>query len=784
MTTREHHLARLRARMDSVSDAVLAEQHSAKMAEMVALRARVRAARAALGESPTEVVNVSGPSYVRRLAGLVRHPSRVKPAIGRRTRVAEAVLAAVAETIEREGGPRPTARKTLGLLLRDGFRGVPPLYPVRDHTDHDVATPMAPIRPRWYSATEPEVSIVVLNWNRASVTLECLRSLWEHTAGHPYEIVLVDNGSSPSETAAFDELAGPCRVLRLELNRYFGEGNNIGVEAALAPYVVLMNNDVTVTPGWLEPLMQAIEESDDCGVAGPKFCYPNGLLQEAGGLLDENGNSVQVGKFQVPSAPEFNEGRAVDYVSAACCLLRTEDFERVHGFDMRYEPAYYEDADLCMKLGQLGLKTMYVPDSQVVHHESVTTADTSHGLGLTNISELNRLKFLDRWGGYLRTGRHAPAPMTLPLIACVPSSGGRTIGLYSPFELTPGGGEKYLLTLASEALRRGTTVHFVSPAPYSRVRLTALAAMFGLDLDGLCISTLSEAEEMPVFDEWVAMGNQVVPTAPALGKRNTLLCQFPFRAGLEQWRLRQRWLEDYERIVVYSAFTADAVRDRLAEAHIAPQPITVLTPPVDLTEAPIRPTKAGIVSTGRFFSGDHSKRQDLQIEAFRRLVAEGAGEGVTLHLVGSSATRPIHRQFLIDCMEAAKDLDVQFHVDAPLSELTEIYAASSLYWHSSGLGVDVTLEPERCEHFGIAPIEAMAHGTIPLVVNNGGPATTVRDGIDGFHYDSVDQLVALTRSLLSRPEEDLRPMRETARARAQQFSRAAFAKNVESLFDL
>jgi glycosyltransferase involved in cell wall biosynthesis len=112
-----------------------------------------------------------------------------------------------------------------------------------------------------------------------------------------------------------------------------------------------------------------------------------------------------------------------------------------------------------------------------------------------------------------------------------------------------------------------------------------------------------------------------------------------------------------------------------------------------------------------------------------------------------------------------------------------LYAASSIYWHSSGLGVDPTVEPERCEHFGIAPIEAMAHGTIPVVVNNGGPAATVRDGIDGYHYDSVEGLAARTAELLSRTEDELRPMREMARSRAQQFSREAFGEALASTFD-
>jgi len=781
LTARDATLNRLREAARLVPDQTIAAQHADKIAEMKLLRAQVLQARDAHAAA-TGAQEANAPGGPRGLSAF-RAPNHLARSVMHRGRRAARRAASIPGSVVREGGPRATARKALGRLLRDGPGGVGVLFPIPAPQGPPVVPP-EPVSPSWYSAEDPEVSIVVLNWNRADVTEQCLRALWQHTAGHTYEIVLVDNGSAPTEVEHLEQVRGPFRLLPLELNRYFGEGNNIGVEQAKAPLVVLMNNDVTVEAGWLEPLMAALQNDPGCGMAGPMFLYPNGLLQEAGGLLDEDANSVQIGKFHDPSRPEFARRREVDYISAACCLLRKEDFERVLGFDMRYEPAYYEDADLCMKLSQLGLRVMYIPESRVTHHESVTTSDTSHGLNLTNISELNRLKFLDRWGDYLRTGRHHAAPPATRLIMAESRPGARTMGLFSPFELTPGGGERYLLTLAMEGLRHGLTVHFVSPAPYSMVRLTALADMFGLDLDGLCVTSLAEARKLPVFDEWVAMSNHIAPPAPGLGVRNSLLCQFPFRSGVQQWRARQPWLRDYERIIVYSDFTAEAVRQRLAEAHEMAPPIIVLTPAVDLTDDPLRPMKQGIVSTGRFFAGDHSKRQDLQIAAYRRLAESGAANGASLHLIGSSSSGAAHRQFLADCIDAARGLDVHFHVDASRAELHELYAASSLYWHSSGLDVDPRLQPERCEHFGIAPIEAMAYGTVPLVVAHGGPAATVRDGIDGYHYSTVDELVQRTAQLLNEPAELLDPMREAARTRATAYGHDAFARSAADLFGL
>ena len=772
--------------------------HSSKLAEMKRLAADISAARAAMldrareeeRQRPEQVQGLTPRSPepgmetgLRRVVAVATNPRRIRRAVVRRAHLGATVAQACRDIVRGEGGVKQAARKGLGLLLRDGIPGI------RNELHRDQKEPLEEQglisgRPSWYSGDAPTVSIVVLNWNRSDLTLECIESLWQNTSGHKYEIVVVDNGSRDSDVEQFARIDGPCRIVRLGVNRYFGEGNNIGVESAKGEFVVLMNNDVTVTSGWLEPLMAQIVQNPECGAAGPKFLYPDGLLQEAGGLLDDEGRSVQRGKFQDPTLPEFNQVAVVDYVSAACCLMRRADFLGVLGFDMMYEPAYYEDADLCMKLGQRGLSTMYVPTSVVVHHESVTTSDASHGLKLTTISELNRMKFVRRWETYLTTGKHIPAAVPADMGPCDNDRGKPTMGVYTPFELTPGGGERYLFSLIAEGLAQGRSVHLVTPTAYSRIRVAAMASMFGLDLSGVCLDTLKEALSLQQpYDEWVALGNQLVPPAPALGNRNTLICQFPFKAGLEQWRARDKWLLQYERILCYSDFAADTIKLRLAQAHMPALPVEVLTPPVELTAHPIRAGKSGIISAGRFFVGDHSKRQDLQIEAFRALVEEGSATGATLHLVGSSSPDPRHRQFLTDCMHAAEGLDVQFHVDAPLATMNELYAASSVYWHSSGLGVDPLLEPERCEHFGITPIEAMSYGTIPVVVGHGGPAATVRDGVDGFHYQSIEELVTITAGLLSSSDEELRTMRESARTRAGGFNHDAFARAAAKLFD-
>ena len=109
----------------------------------------------------------------------------------------------------------------------------------------------------WYREDAPAVSLIILNFNKSHLTAECLRSVWRHTEGYPYEIVVVDNGSDTEDFAALTAISGPFRLVRLQTNRFFGEGNNIGAESARADLVCFMNNDIIVTPHWLEPLMRS-----------------------------------------------------------------------------------------------------------------------------------------------------------------------------------------------------------------------------------------------------------------------------------------------------------------------------------------------------------------------------------------------------------------------------------------------------------------------------------------------------------------------------------------------
>src|SRR4051794_31912819 len=112
---------------------------------------------------------------------------------------------------------------------------------------------------RYYDPVAPEVSIIILNFNKSELTATCLRHIWTHTTGRRYEVVVVDNGSDADEFCKLDDIAGEFQLVALPINRFFGEGNNIGVEYSNGKYVLFLNNDAFVTEGWLEPLIDTLE---------------------------------------------------------------------------------------------------------------------------------------------------------------------------------------------------------------------------------------------------------------------------------------------------------------------------------------------------------------------------------------------------------------------------------------------------------------------------------------------------------------------------------------------
>ncbi len=258
------------------------------------------------------------------------------------------------------------------------------------------------------SSDTPRVSIVVPVFNHFGHTLTCLRALSATAAPSlPFEVVVVDDASTDETGERLLEIGG-LRVHRQAANAGFIAACNAGLALARGEFVVFLNNDTAVQPGWLEALLDTFDRFPDTGLAGAKLVYPDGRLQEAGGIVFSDASGWNYGRFEHPDDPRFNYVRESDYCSGAAIALPRVLLQELGGFDALYSPAYYEDTDLAMRVRARGLKVRYQPASVVVHFEGISSG-TDTGSGTKRFQTINQAKFRERWHDALRA---QPAPGT------------------------------------------------------------------------------------------------------------------------------------------------------------------------------------------------------------------------------------------------------------------------------------------------------------------------------------------------------------------------------------
>ena len=241
----------------------------------------------------------------------------------------------------------------------------------------------------------PVVSIIIPAFENIQLTLECLASLQRSPGNTEFQVIVADDGSTNDSVQILKLIRGIDLVCNPS-NLGFLRNCNGALPQVRGKYILYLNNDVQVTAGAVDALVKSFSTEFKIGAVGPKIIFPFGHLQEAGVSLRFDGSTEMVGLNKNPNDPEFNFTRAVDYCSGACLMVPTALVKEIGGFSDEFAPAYYEDADLCLKLLKLGYKTYYNPAAKVVHHLSRTTAidgDADKTLQVLT----NRCKFQAKW---------------------------------------------------------------------------------------------------------------------------------------------------------------------------------------------------------------------------------------------------------------------------------------------------------------------------------------------------------------------------------------------------
>ena len=245
------------------------------------------------------------------------------------------------------------------------------------------------------SSSNPLVSIIIPVFGQMSFTLRCLASIVANLPQASFEIIVVDD-CSPDNSAEVLAAINGIRLIRNKQNCGFIRSCNAGASTAQGEYLHFLNNDTEVTPGWLDELLRTFREFPGTGLAGSKLIYPDGRLQEAGGIIWQDGSAWNFGRFQDPQLPVYNYAREVDYCSGASIMTPKKLFNELGGFDEHYLPAYCEDSDLALKIRDKGYRVIYQPLSTVIHYEGVTSGtDTTQGTKAYQIA--NSQKLFTRW---------------------------------------------------------------------------------------------------------------------------------------------------------------------------------------------------------------------------------------------------------------------------------------------------------------------------------------------------------------------------------------------------
>ncbi len=230
-----------------------------------------------------------------------------------------------------------------------------------------------------------DVSVCIVNWNTREHLAACLESLRAHAGELELEVIVVDNASSDGSAEMVAGQHPWVRLVALDENCYYAAGNNVALQEASAPNVLLLNPDIVVEPGSVQHLATFLEEHPRAGAVAPRLRQPDGSIQltcrsfpdpdvvisEALGLSRLFPRSRRFGKYRM-SWWDYSDEREVDQPMASALMIRKAALDEVGHFDERF-PMFFNDVDLCRRLKDAGWEIWFTPEVQMRHEGGAST---------------------------------------------------------------------------------------------------------------------------------------------------------------------------------------------------------------------------------------------------------------------------------------------------------------------------------------------------------------------------------------------------------------------------
>jgi O-antigen biosynthesis protein len=264
---------------------------------------------------------------------------------------------------------------------------------------------VSPTALRLQTSETPDVSVLITSFGKVGTTLRCLASIAAWPPQVPIEIIVIDDASGDPDVTQLELVPG-VRLIINPSNLGYLRTCNAAARLARGDCLLFLNNDTQVMQGWLDSMLALLRARPDAGAVGSMLLYPDGRLQEAGGIIWCDGSGWNYGRGDDPEKPDYNYVREVDYCSAASLMVSRAVWNELGGFDEAFVPAYCEDSDLACRLRFRGRKVFYQPRSRVVHFEG-TSHGTDTARGIKRHQLLNQRLFARRWAATL-ADQHFP----------------------------------------------------------------------------------------------------------------------------------------------------------------------------------------------------------------------------------------------------------------------------------------------------------------------------------------------------------------------------------------
>lgn len=399
----------------------------------------------------------------------------------------------------------------------------------------------------------------------------------------------------------------------------------------------------------------------------------------------------------------------------------------------------------------------------------------------------------------------------------------KKIAIYNPYLETRGGGEKVSLALASVLSNQpNTKVYLVT---HKKIDIKPLGQYFNLDLSKLKLQIINTdtlldkiLARLPLpggfkniyndtriyrsikrrhYDLFI--NNCFQSNLPNPCSAGVYMCMFPqkihnqikdrgliyliyssiiravYRVILHPSKAHAVYT--YQLITANSAFTQKYIKEYWGLDSEILYPICE-----DMSDGKELKSKK-ILNVARFFEkgSNHHKRHDLLVDAFSQM-KNLHKDGWELHIAGSVSENVDTLKYILSLTKQSSGLPVFYHFNSSFQEIKKLYNEASIYWHATGYGSDPNDHPERQEHFGIATVESMSAGAIPVVINTAGQKEIINDSENGFLWDTKEELIRITEKVSKLDSQYLTSLRKQGKTTSDSYNAEAFSNRVKIIF--